>query len=149
LVLDEVDRMLDMGFLPDVPQDHRSLSETAANAAVLGDCSPGDRASSAAPGCCTTREKIEIGANRSPAETVTHAVTGSRTSQKFQLLAALLQRTNFDSCSSSRAPNTATADKIARRGCGPNDTRWRRFTRTAPQRDASRRWMDSSPANTR
>ena len=41
---------------------------------------------------------IEIGANRSPAETVTHAVYPVAAEQKFDLLMALLERTSFDSC---------------------------------------------------
>ena len=40
---------------------------------------------------------IEIGARRSPAETVTHAVYPVAAEQKFDLLMALLERTNFDS----------------------------------------------------
>ncbi len=59
-------------------------------------------------------EKIEIGASRSPASTVTHACYPVATSQKFQLLAALLQRTNFDSVLIfSRTKHGA--DKIATR----------------------------------
>src|SRR5437867_13248996 len=40
---------------------------------------------------------VEIGARRSPAETVTHAVYPVAAEQKFDLLMALLERTNFDS----------------------------------------------------
>ena len=40
---------------------------------------------------------MEIGARRSPAETVTHAVYPVAAEQKFDLLMALLERTNFDS----------------------------------------------------
>ena len=42
-------------------------------------------------------ETIEIGAQRSPAETVTHAVYPVAAEQKFDLLMALLEQTNFDS----------------------------------------------------
>ena len=42
-------------------------------------------------------EVVEIGARRSPAETVTHAVYPVAAEQKFDLLMALLERTNFDS----------------------------------------------------
>ena len=40
---------------------------------------------------------VEIGVRRSPAETVTHAVYPVAAEQKFDLLMALLDRTNFDS----------------------------------------------------
>src|SRR5207247_10429352 len=40
---------------------------------------------------------VEIGIRRSPAETVTHAVYPVAAEQKFDLLMALLERTNFDS----------------------------------------------------
>jgi ATP-dependent RNA helicase RhlE len=42
-------------------------------------------------------EKIEIGARRSPAETITHALYPVAASQKFDLLVELLKKTNFDS----------------------------------------------------
>src|SRR5262249_59598669 len=40
---------------------------------------------------------VKMGAGRSPAETVTHAVYPVAADQKFDLLMALLERTNFDS----------------------------------------------------
>src|SRR5207237_557191 len=43
------------------------------------------------------REELTIGVRRSPAETVTHAVYPVAAEQKFDLLMALLERTNFDS----------------------------------------------------
>jgi len=59
-------------------------------------------------------EKIEIGERRSPAETVTHAFYPVATSQKFHLLIALLERTEFNSVLIfSRTKHGA--DKIATR----------------------------------
>src|ERR1700746_1507392 len=42
-------------------------------------------------------ELVEIGVRRAPAETVTHAAYPVAAEQKFDLLMALLERTNFDS----------------------------------------------------
>ena len=112
LVLDEVDRMLDMGFLPDVKrivQKCRSSRQTLFFTATL----PPEIAS-LADWALTDPVEVKIGARRSPAETVSHAFYPVVASQKFDLLIELLVRTEFKSVIVFTRTRMG-ADRIARR----------------------------------
>jgi ATP-dependent RNA helicase RhlE len=95
LVLDEVDRMLDMGFLPDVRRIVEQISTDRQTLLFSATLPP--EIERLAAWALRDPVLVEIGARRSPAETVTHAVYPVAADQKFDLLMALLERTNFDS----------------------------------------------------
>src|SRR5438105_4709221 len=95
LVLDEVDRMLDMGFLPDVRRIVEQISTDRQTLLFSATLPP--EIERLAAWVLRDPEVVEIGVRRAPAETVTHAVYPVAAEQKFELLMALLERTNFDS----------------------------------------------------
>src|SRR5439155_7977135 len=95
LVLDEEDRMLDMGFLPDVRRIVEKISRDRHTLLFSATLPP--EIERLAAWVLREPELVEIGVRRSPAETVTHAVYPVAAEQKFDLLMVLLERTNFDS----------------------------------------------------
>ena len=95
LVLDEVDRMLDMGFLPDVRRIVQKCAKDRQTLFFTATLPP--EIEQLAGWALRNPAKIEIGRKHSAADTIAHAFYPVVATQKFDLLQLLLEKTDFKS----------------------------------------------------
>ncbi|MDB4384953.1 DEAD/DEAH box helicase [Opitutaceae bacterium] len=119
LVLDEVDRMLDMGFLPDVRRIVDKCARSRQTLFFTATLPP--EIASLADWALNNPEQVKIGMQRKPAETISHAFYPVVASQKFDLMQQLMDRTDFQSVLVFTRTRMG-ADKIARRLKADNHT---------------------------
>ncbi len=92
LVLDEADRMMDMGFWPDVRRIVQALPDSAARQTLLFSATLPDEVLRLADEVVRDAKYVQIGSAGGPAKTITHTIETVPASQKTEWLARFLRR---------------------------------------------------------
>jgi ATP-dependent RNA helicase RhlE len=94
LVLDEADRMMDMGFWPDVRRIVAALPDSAARQTLLFSATMPDDVMRLADEVVRRAKYVQIGSAGGPAKSITHTVENVPAGQKAEWLARFLRRTD-------------------------------------------------------
>lgn len=96
LILDEADRMLDMGFLPDVSKILEQCAQKNRQSLMFSATIP-PAIGSLSKRMLSEPVEVKIGGGRQPAETISHAIYPVDERQKFDLLVAILNSVEYHS----------------------------------------------------
>jgi ATP-dependent RNA helicase RhlE len=94
LVLDEADRMMDMGFWPDVRRIVAALPDSAARQTLLFSATMPDEVMRLADEVVREAKFVQIGVAGGPARSITHTIENVPAGQKTEWLARFLRRAN-------------------------------------------------------
>ncbi|HSC30018.1 MAG TPA: DEAD/DEAH box helicase [Vicinamibacterales bacterium] len=92
LVLDEADRMMDMGFWPDVRRIVAALPDSAARQTLLFSATMPEEVMRLADEVVRHAKYVQIGAAGQPARSITHTIENVPAGQKAEWLARFLRR---------------------------------------------------------
>ena len=94
LVLDEADRMMDMGFWPDVRRIVNALPDCAARQTLLFSATMPEEVMQLADEVVRDARFVQIGSAGGPARSITHAIEEVAAAEKPEWLAKFLRRTD-------------------------------------------------------
>ncbi|MEP6917445.1 MAG: DEAD/DEAH box helicase [Acidobacteriota bacterium] len=94
LVLDEADRMMDMGFWPDVRRIVQVLPDSAARQTLLFSATMPEEVMKLADEVVRDAKYVQVGSAGGPAKSITHTVENVAASEKTEWLAKFLRRTD-------------------------------------------------------
>jgi ATP-dependent RNA helicase RhlE len=94
LVLDEADRMMDMGFWPDVRRIVQSLPDSAARQTLLFSATMPEEVMKLADEVVRDAKYVQVGSAGGPAKSITHTIENVAAADKTEWLARFLRRTD-------------------------------------------------------
>jgi ATP-dependent RNA helicase RhlE len=92
LVLDEADRMMDMGFWPDVRRIVQSLPDSAARQTLLFSATMPEEVMKLADEVMAEAKYVQVGSAGGPAKSITHTIQNVHAAEKTEWLAKFLRR---------------------------------------------------------